>query len=110
MEKAVDLITGVEIDLPTGPELIAGATRLKAGTATKIALNILTTCAMIRCGKVKDNSMVDLKASNSKLKDRAIRIVQKLKGCSYKEAERLLVDEGWSVRKVLHARDVHPKS
>jgi N-acetylmuramic acid 6-phosphate etherase len=66
-----DLIIG----LPVGPEILTGSTRLKAGTATKRALNVLTTGAMARIGKVYDNLMVDVKASSAKLKSRAARIV-----------------------------------
>ena len=80
----------VEIDLPTGPELVTGSTRLKAGTATKLALNILSTCAMVRLGKVRGNLMIDVNASNLKLRDRAIRIVSELRGCGYEEARSRL--------------------
>src|SRR5690606_27282662 len=62
----------VEIDLPTGPELVTGSTRLKAGTGTKLALNILSTGAMIRLGKVRGNLMVDVQITNEKLRDRGI--------------------------------------
>lgn len=93
----------VEIDLATGPELITGSTRLKAGTATKLALNILSTCAMIRLGKVVGNFMVDLNPSNVKLRDRATRIVSQILGCSYEDAERQLEEHGWHVRACLEA-------
>lgn len=66
------------IVLETGPELLTGSTRLKAGTATKLALNIITTTLFIKLGKVYSNLMVDLKATNSKLTDRAIRILIEL--------------------------------
>jgi N-acetylmuramic acid 6-phosphate etherase len=88
----------LEINLPTGPEIVAGSTRLKAGTATKVALNILTTGAMVRLGKVRDNLMVDVTASNSKLRDRAARLVAKLAGCEYEEAAARLERHGWNVR------------
>jgi len=91
----------VEIDLPTGPELVTGSTRLKAGTATKVTLNILSTCAMIRLGKVRENLMIDVKATNEKLRDRAIRLVQQLRGCAYEEARELLRKKNWSVREAL---------
>jgi len=91
----------VEIDIPTGPELLTGSTRLKAGTATKIALNILSTSAMIRLGRVKGNLMIDVNASNSKLRDRAIRLVSSLKNCSPEEARAALEDNGWNVRACL---------
>jgi N-acetylmuramic acid 6-phosphate etherase len=91
----------VRIDLPTGPEIITGSTRLKAGTATKVALNILTTCSMIKIGKTKDNWMIDLMPVNSKLKIRSIRLVSRLKNISDEDAEKLLNDAGWNIRKVL---------
>jgi N-acetylmuramic acid 6-phosphate etherase len=91
----------VEIDLPTGPELVTGSTRLKAGTATKVALNILSTCAMIRLGKVRGNLMIDVKASNAKLRDRAIRLVIQELGCSYDEGRIRLERNHWNVRATL---------
>jgi N-acetylmuramic acid 6-phosphate etherase len=64
--------------LDTGPELLTGSTRLKAGSATKLALNIITTALFTRLGKVYGNLMVDLRASNQKLTDRAIRVLRDL--------------------------------
>jgi N-acetylmuramic acid 6-phosphate etherase len=90
-----------EIDLPAGPEIITGSTRLKAGTATKVALNILTTCSMIKIGKTNENWMIDLKATNSKLKMRSIRLVSRLKNISEEEAQELLNSSGWNIRKAL---------
>jgi N-acetylmuramic acid 6-phosphate etherase len=90
-----------EIDLATGPELVTGSTRLKAGTATKVALNILSTCAMVRLGKVRRNLMIDVQATNAKLRDRAMRLVSELRGCSYAEARARLINAGWSVREAL---------
>ena len=63
--------------LDTGPEILTGSTRLKAGSATKAALNALTTAAMVRCGKVFGNLMVDLRTGSAKLHDRALRIVER---------------------------------
>jgi N-acetylmuramic acid 6-phosphate etherase len=91
----------VEIDLDTGPELVTGSTRLKAGTATKVALNILSTCAMVRLRKVRGNLMIDVRATNTKLRDRAIRLVSELCQCSYEEARARLVAADWSVRDAL---------
>lgn len=91
----------VEIDLPTGPELITGSTRLKAGTATKVCLNILSTCTMIRLGKVQGNLMVDVGISNTKLRDRAIRLVGHVRGLGYAEARKELEHHGWDVRACL---------
>ncbi len=85
----------------TGPEVITGSTRLKAGTATKLVLNMLTTIPMIRLGKVVSNLMVDVKPTNAKLRARACRIVATLRGCSEDDARRRLVRCGWSVKKAL---------
>ena len=91
----------VEIDLPTGPELVTGSTRLKAGTATKVALNLLSTCAMIRLGRVRGNAMVDLHISNAKLRDRGVRLVSSTLGIGYEEARERLERAGWNVRACL---------
>ena len=91
----------VEIDLPTGAELVTGSTRLKAGTATKLALNILSTSAMIRLGKVRGNQMIDLRASNAKLRDRAARLVSEARGVSNEKARALLARHHWNVRECL---------
>jgi N-acetylmuramic acid 6-phosphate etherase len=91
----------VEIDLPTGPEIVTGSTRLKAGTATKVALNLLSTCAMIRLGRVRGNSMVDLNISNAKLRDRGVRLVSSTLGIGYDEARARLEAANWNVRAAL---------
>ncbi|MGO9609472.1 MAG: N-acetylmuramic acid 6-phosphate etherase [Verrucomicrobiia bacterium] len=85
----------------TGPEVITGSTRLKAGTATKLVLNMLTTIPMIRLGKVVSNLMVDVKPTNAKLRARACRIVATLRGVSEDDARQRLVRCGWSVKKAL---------
>ena len=85
----------------TGPEMITGSTRLKAGTATKLVLNMLTTISMIRLGKVVSNLMVDVKPTNEKLRRRACRIVATLKDCREEDARKQLVRCGWNVKKVL---------
>lgn len=94
-------VCDVRIELPTGPELLTGSTRLKAGTATKVALNILSTCSMIRLGKVKGNFMIDLTPTNAKLRDRAARIYAQLKGTSIEEAHQVLSQHNWNIRKAL---------
>jgi N-acetylmuramic acid 6-phosphate etherase len=81
-----------------GPEVVSGSTRMKAGTATKMVLNMLSTGAMIRLGKTYGNLMVDLRASNSKLADRARRIVRAVTNLSDPESERLLRDCGGEVK------------
>jgi N-acetylmuramic acid 6-phosphate etherase len=91
----------VEIDLPTGPEIVTGSTRLKAGTATKVALNLLSTAAMVRLGRVRGNRMVDLGISNEKLRDRGARMVAEALGISYEEARARLAAADWNVRACL---------
>ena len=81
-----------------GAEVVSGSTRMKAGTATKMVLNILSTGAMIRLGKTYGNLMVDLRASNSKLADRARRIVRAVTNLTDQESERLLRDCGGEVK------------
>jgi N-acetylmuramic acid 6-phosphate etherase len=91
-----------------GPEVVTGSTRMKAGTATKLVLNTLTTGAMIRLGKVYGNLMVDLKATNEKLRDRSIRIVMELTNLSRPRARRLLARAEGKVKAaiVMHFRRV----
>lgn len=78
------------IDVPVGPEVVMGSTRMKSGTAQKMILNMLSTGAMIRLGKVYENVMVDLQLTNKKLEERAKRIVMMLTECSYERAEAVL--------------------
>jgi N-acetylmuramic acid 6-phosphate etherase len=85
----------------TGPEILTGSTRLKAGTATKVILNIFTTLAMVRLGKVKSNLMVDVKPSNEKLRRRAVRIVQTLTGADAKTALDALEKCRWVIKAAL---------
>lgn len=99
--RAVKDVYGIEIVLITGPELVTGSTRLKAGTATKVALNIITTGAMVMLGRVRSNLMVSLKASNSKLQDRAARLVSQFTGCTYEEACEKLRHSAWDVRSLI---------
>jgi N-acetylmuramic acid 6-phosphate etherase len=81
-----------------GPEVLTGSTRLKAGTATKIVLNTITTLAMVRMGKVVSNLMVDLNASNRKLRERAVRIVQAVTGADAPAAQAALEKSKWIVK------------
>jgi N-acetylmuramic acid 6-phosphate etherase len=81
-----------------GPEVLTGSTRLKAGTATKVILNTLTTLAMVRMGKVLSNLMVDLNASNRKLRERAVRIVQAVTGADAMAAHAALEKSKWVVK------------
>ena len=91
----------IDIRLLTGPELVAGSTRLKAGTATKMALNLLSTGVMVRLGKVHGNRMVDVAVTNSKLEDRALRILADLAGVDRTRGVALLAETGGSVKVAL---------
>lgn len=93
------------IHLAVGPEILTGSTRLKAGTATKIALNIISTGAMVLLGKVRGNLMIDLHASNTKLRDRAARLVAELSGDDYHSARGKLEAANWNLRAVLDKID-----
>jgi N-acetylmuramic acid 6-phosphate etherase len=86
------------IEIPVGPEVLAGSTRLKAGTAQKLVLNMISTVAMVRLGKTWGNLMVDLRATNEKLRERAIRIVQHVTGASRDAAIAALEAADWEVK------------
>ena len=89
---------GLGICVEVGPEVIAGSSRMKAGTAQKMVLNMLTTGAMIKIGKTYENFMIDLMPTNEKLKDRAIRIVAELAGVNASTALKTLLECGWAVK------------
>ncbi len=91
-------VCAVTIAPLVGPEVISGSTRMKSGTAQKLVLNMLSTCAMIKMGKVYGNLMVDLRASNQKLQDRARRLVIHATGAGEKRAQHLLDREGGQVK------------
>ncbi|HXE79980.1 MAG TPA: N-acetylmuramic acid 6-phosphate etherase [Vicinamibacterales bacterium] len=94
LQTFVDLMIAPSV----GPEVIAGSTRLKAGTATKMVLNMLTTTAMVRIGKTYGNLMVDVRTGSEKLRDRARRIVNIVTGLDYDEADALLRRARWNVK------------
>ena len=91
-------VAGVAIEVVTGPEVLTGSTRLRAGTATKLVLNMLSTGAMVKLGKVYGNLMVDVQPTNAKLRQRAIRIVTEITGVETLAAETLLQAAGWQVK------------
>jgi N-acetylmuramic acid 6-phosphate etherase len=99
--EQVPMPCSIDIRLLTGPELLAGSTRLKAGTATKMALNILSTGVMVRLGKVYGNRMVDVAVTNAKLEDRALRILRDLAGVDRIRGAELLERSGGSVKLAL---------
>jgi N-acetylmuramic acid 6-phosphate etherase len=99
-DPGTELQTFVDLTISpgVGAEVIAGSTRLKAGTATKLVLNMLTTGAMIRIGKTYGNLMVDVQTGSEKLKDRARRIVNIVTGLEYEETDKLLRRAHWNVK------------
>jgi len=99
-DPGTELQTFVDLTIApaVGAEVIAGSTRLKAGTATKLVLNALTTGAMVLIGKTYGNLMVDVQTGSEKLKDRARRIVNIVTGLDYEEADRLLARAKWNVK------------
>jgi N-acetylmuramic acid 6-phosphate etherase len=94
--------------LATGPELVAGSTRMKAGTATKMALGLLSTAAFVRLGAVHRGQMVALRPSSEKLRRRAVRIVSLLRGVSASKARAALVRRNWNVRGALRMLGAPP--
>jgi N-acetylmuramic acid 6-phosphate etherase len=99
-DPGTELQTFVDLTIApgVGAEVIAGSTRLKAGTATKLVLNMLTTGAMVRIGKTYGNLMVDVHTGSEKLKDRARRIVNIVTGLDYDESDRILRKANWNVK------------
>jgi N-acetylmuramic acid 6-phosphate etherase len=96
--SALARATEIAITPATGAEALTGSTRMKAGTATKLVLNMLSTGVMVRTGAVFGNLMVNVRPTNAKLIDRARRIVAEAVGCSREDAERLLDDAGMNVK------------
>jgi N-acetylmuramic acid 6-phosphate etherase len=94
------------IEVATGAEFVTGSTRMKAGTAQKLVLNMITTTVMIKLGKVKGNKMVDMQLSNQKLVDRGTRMIMDELKIAYNEAEQLLKKHG-SVRKAVDSSKLH---
>ena len=98
---AASTVVDLVISLEVGPELLTGSTRLKAGTATKVALNIISTGAMVVLGKVRGNLMIDLHTTSTKLRDRAVRVVAELTQSDYDTARQKLEASGWNLREIL---------
>jgi len=93
-------VSDLPIEVVVGPEFVTGSTRMKAGTAQKLVLNMLSTAAMIKLGRVMDNKMIDMQLTNNKLIDRGIRIIAQRLALSYDTAKHLLSEYG-TVRNVL---------
>lgn len=91
-------LADINICADTGPEVITGSTRMKAGTAQKIILNMISTVAMVKCGYVYENMMINLKPTNKKLRKRMIGIVTEILHCPENQAEQLLENNDWNIR------------
>lgn len=96
---------GINICADTGPEVITGSTRMKAGTAQKIILNMISTAAMVKCGYVYENLMINLKPTNKKLTRRMVGIVTEILRCDEIKAEQLLNKHNWSIRAVVDGEE-----
>ena len=94
----------IAIFIDTGAEVLTGSTRLKAGTAQKIVLNAITTCAMTKTGKVYENMMINLSPSNEKLRRRVIRIVTEIIGCTEEDAIARLEANNWNIRQAVEKK------
>ena len=97
----LDTLSHISIAVDTGPEVLTGSTRLKAGNVQKMVLNMLTTGAMVRSGHVYENLMINLKPTNIKLRGRVIRIVSQITGCGEEESVGLLERSNWVIRDAL---------
>ena len=97
----LEQVSDICICTDTGAEVITGSTRMKAGSAHKMVLNMLTTCAMVKVGNVYENMMINLKPTNIKLRKRMIQIVCDICGCEADEAEELLERNGWKIREAI---------
>lgn len=91
----------IDICADTGPEVITGSTRMKAGTAQKVILNMISTASMVKCGYVYENMMINLRPTNKKLRRRMIGIVTEILGCTAEKAEMLLEENEWNIRKTV---------
>jgi N-acetylmuramic acid 6-phosphate etherase len=96
-DSPLALAVDFPVELVVGPEFVTGSTRMKSGTAQKLALNMISTAAMVQLGRVKGNKMVDMQLSNAKLVDRGTKMIMEATGTSYEKANELLLSQG-SVR------------
>ncbi|MBQ4605858.1 MAG: N-acetylmuramic acid 6-phosphate etherase [Clostridia bacterium] len=97
----ISALADIPVEVVTGPEVVTGSTRMKAGTAQKMVLNMLSTGAFIRCGKVMGNLMVDVQATNDKLRARALRIVMEAADVDAETAQAALTEAGGSAKKAI---------
>ncbi|MBE6938479.1 MAG: N-acetylmuramic acid 6-phosphate etherase [Ruminococcaceae bacterium] len=97
-DSPMEKVAKMSVVTDTGPEVITGSTRMKSGTAQKLVLNMISTCAMVKTGKVYENMMINLRPTNKKLKARMVRIVSEIKNCGEEEATALLEENNWVIR------------
>ena len=97
----ITAVSDVKIFTDTGAEVITGSTRLKAGTAQKVILNMISTAVMVKCGYVYENLMINLNPSNEKLKKRVVGIVSELTGAPPDASEKLLDENAWDIKKAV---------
>jgi N-acetylmuramic acid 6-phosphate etherase len=100
--SGIAAVSDAPVEVITGPEFVTGSTRMKAGTATKMVLNMVTTAVMIRLGKVEGNKMVDMQLTNHKLIERGTKMVMEKTGLNFEKAKELLLKNG-SVRKAIQS-------
>lgn len=104
-DSPIEELSDIAIHPDTGAEIVTGSTRMKAGSAHKMILNMISTAVMIRQGHVYENLMINLRPSNIKLRDRMIRIVSDITGKPYGEAEQLLEDNDFVIRRAIEAKE-----
>lgn len=104
----VAVVSDFPVEAAVGPEYVTGSTRMKSGTAQKLILNMISTCVMIKMGRVKDNKMVDMQLTNDKLLDRGTQMIIEKTGLPYEQAKNLLLKKG-SVRQAIdsYSKDSH---
>ena len=102
-DSLIASVSDIAIVTDTGEEVVTGSTRMKAGSAHKMVLNMITTCSMIKLGKVYENMMINLKPTNIKLRQRMINIVCEICGCDAVKAENLLRENDFDIRRAANA-------
>lgn len=106
-DTPIEHMADIAIVTDTGAEVVTGSTRMKSGTAQKLVLNMISTCSMIKTGKVYENMMINLKPSNQKLKARMVGIVCEIMGCDAARAEVLLEEHDWNIRSAVEGGKHH---
>lgn len=100
-DSPIERVSKISIVVDTGAEIITGSTRLKSGIAQKLVLNMISTTAMVKTGKVYENMMINIRPSNQKLKSRMINIVCEIIDCDKVMAKHLLENNNWDIKKAV---------